>query len=252
MLQEGSPCYPPGVIDFSNWDPWSVRNQVISDGDSPAPRTRGDIDAMHAVYEAGLVFMGDMDIPTIDWRNYLEDELDMHNSHQSFAARQRIRDFKGDSDNQVIWFTDVVEGQSEYDQTPEAFEVIDEWMTNIRNNPAGGVAGNKPVRAVDRCFDASGVEIAAGDHVWDGILDKEPPGACTETFPLYSTSRIVAGGPFKGSIYKCQLKPVAEAVADGTYGDWEPTVEEQAVLEQIFPEGVCDFSAPDIGLPPGW
>jgi len=252
MVQEGSPFYPPGIIDFSNWDPWSARNQVFSDGMSPALRTEGDLDAMHAAYEAGLVFMGDMEIPIIDWRHYLEDELNMHNSHQSFAARQRIRDFRGDSDNQVIWFTDVTEGQSEFDQTPEAFEVLDEWLMNIQSNPEAGVADNKPARAVDRCFDAGGTEIAAGDQVWDGILDNESPGACTEEFPLYSTSRIVAGGPFKGSIFKCHLKPVAEAIADGTYGVWEPTVVEQFTLEQIFPDGVCDFSLPDAGLPPGW
>ena len=28
----------------------------------------------------------------IDWRHYLEEELDMHNSHQSFASRQRMLD----------------------------------------------------------------------------------------------------------------------------------------------------------------
>ena len=26
MVQEGSPFYPPGVIDPSNWDPWRARN----------------------------------------------------------------------------------------------------------------------------------------------------------------------------------------------------------------------------------
>jgi hypothetical protein len=33
------------------------------------------------------------------------------------------------------------------------------------------------------------------------------------------------------------------------YGAWQPTAEEQARLEQVFPEGVCDFSEPDVGLP---
>jgi len=63
-----------------------------------------------------------MEIPVIDWRNYLERVLDMHNSHQSFAARQRMRDGQGSSDNQVIWFTDTDAG-SRFDQTPEAFQV---------------------------------------------------------------------------------------------------------------------------------
>ena len=250
MEQEGCPFFPPGCTDLSRWDPWSYRNQVFSTDTSPAPRVEGDLDAMQAAYESGLVFIGDIDIPIIDWRHYLESELDMHNSHQSFAARQRIRDHKGNSDNQVIWFTDI--GAPEYDQTPEALEVIDEWMTNILANPDTDVAGNKPARAVDRCFNADGSEFAAGNDVWDGILDADPDGVCTTRFPIYSTSRIVAGGPFKGSIFKCQLKPVAQAIADSDYGMWIPNTEEQYMLGAIFPDGVCDFSKPDAGLPPGW
>ena len=194
--------------------------------------------------------MGDIDIPIIDWRHYLEDELNMHNTHQSFAARQRIRDDRGNSDNQVIWFTDI--GDPEFDQTPEALEVLDEWMMNILNNPNAGIAGNKPSNAVDRCFDDGGNEIASGENVWDGILDDNPPGVCTAEFPVYSTSRIVAGGPFKGSIFKCHRMSVIEAIASGMYGVWEPDVLQQSQLEQIFPEGVCDFAQPDAGLPSGW
>lgn len=195
--------------------------------------------------------MGKIDIPIIDWRHYLEDELNMHNSHQSFAARQRIRDARGNSDNQVIWFTDS-EGGSRFDQTPEALEVMDEWMTNILANPSKGVAGNKPLRAVDRCFDKNGNQIAAGENVWDGILNTNPDGACTPLFPIFETSRIVAGGPFKGSIFKCQTKTVSQAITDGDYGSWDPTSEQQDKLTQIFPQGVCDFSKPDAGLPQGW
>jgi hypothetical protein len=62
----------------------------------------------------------------------------------------------------------------------------------------------------------------------------------------------VAGGPFKGSIFKCHPKPVAQAMADGDYGVWSPTPAQQVWLEQIFPGGVCDFDRPDAGLPPGW
>ena len=243
MVQEGSPFLS------GSWDPWSSRNQVYSTNPlSPAPRTLGSLEAMRAVYSAGLVFMGDIDIPIIDWRNYLENDLNMHNSHQSFAARQRMLNADGDAGNQVIWFT----GKG-FDQTPEALEVMDEWMMNILANPFQGVAGNKPPRAVDRCFDAAGNQIAAGAHVWDGILNTNPDGACTPLFPIYGTSRIVAGGPFKGSIFKCQLKSVYQAINDGDYGVGTPILTPQkAMLEQIFPQGVCDFSEPDAGLPPGW
>jgi hypothetical protein len=252
MVQEGSPFFPPGVIDFTNWDPWSSRNQVFATGPAPAPRTEGDLTAMRAVYESGLVFMGDIDIPVIDWRNYLEDELDMHNSQQSFAVRQRMLNADGDASNQVIWFTDVVDPGARFDQTPEALTVIDEWMENIAANPSAGAAANKPADAVDRCFDETGAEIARGGGVWDGILNDAPDGACTSVFQIYSTSRRVAGGPIAQSYFKCALQPVSDAIADGLYGSWSPGPAEQAMLEAIFPTGVCDYSQPDAGLPPGW
>ena len=217
-------------------------------GATPAPRREGDLDAIAAAYDSGMVFTGKLEIPIIDWRHYLEHELDMHHSHQSFATRQRLIDGKGDADNQVIWFTDA-RPVPLYDPTPEAFEVIDEWMANIRANPGRSVAENKPPRAVDRCFTTAGEEIAAGDGVWDGILNQEPLGPCAEQFQTYKSSRIVAGGPIQGGIFKCQLQTVADTIARGIYGSWLPTVAERASLEEIFPSGVCDWTLPDAGRP---
>jgi Tannase-like family of unknown function (DUF6351) len=246
MVQEGPP-FPFGVGGF---DPWSSRNMRLSPdgGATPAPRREGDIAAMHAAYTRGLYFDGDIDIPLIDWRHYLEDELDMHNSHQSFASRRRMLDRDGRASNQVIWFTDARPARA-FDQTPEAFEVMDEWMANIRRHPKRGVAGNKPSLATDRCFTTQGDEIARGPDVWDGILDRGPDGPCTERFPLYSTSRIVAGGPLRGGVYKCALQSVQRAVARGVYGSWQPSAAERQRLEEIFPTGVCDYSRGDAGRP---
>ena len=248
MQQETFPFLGP--FSPALYDPWSAKNQVYSvDPANPAPRKEGDLLAMQRAYEAGLVFLGDHEIPTIDWRPYQEPILDMHNSHQSFAARQRMIDGQGSADNQVIWMTDIGPDGPEFDQTPEAFQVMDQWMTNLLENPHLGVAGAKPPLAVDRCFNKDGTEYAAGDNVWDGILNENPEGACTERFPPYSTSRIVAGGPFKGSIFKCELQPVETAIDKGLYGVWDPAPEEVVALKRIFPDGVCDFDKPDVGLP---
>ena len=246
MVPEGFPFVGDDVFDL---DPWSSRNMNLSpNGLVPAPRRSGDLQAIAAAYERGMVFQGDIDIPVIDWRHYLEQELDMHHSHQSFATRKRMQNAKGNSDNMVIWFTD---GRPEraFDQTPEAFEVIDEWMMNIFANPAGGVAGNKPPRAVDRCFATDGTEIAAGDDVWNGILDDGPPGVCTQAMPVFKSSRIVAGGPIEGGIFKCHLQSVDEAIAKGVYDPWEPAPIAVDRLKQIFPDGVCDWTLGDAGKP---
>ena len=254
MVQEAFtlPVAAPTVAtgDLRAFDPWSSRNMNLSPdgGVTPAPRREGDISAMNAAYNKGLYFDGDIDIPLIDWRHYLEEELDMHNSHQSFASRQRMLDFDGDASNQVIWFTDARPAR-QVDATPEALAVIDQWMANIRAHPDLGVAGNKPELATDRCFTTQGVEIARGPDVWDGILDNGPKGVCAQQFPLHSTSRIVAGGPLRGGVYKCALQSVDEAIANGLYGSWTPSAAEVARLKQIFPTGVCDYTQPDVGRP---
>ncbi|WP_370614330.1 DUF6351 family protein [Mumia qirimensis] len=248
MVEEGFPF--SGSFSPQNFDPWSSRNMKLSPdgGVTPAPRREGDLDAMRAAYTSGMEFQGDVDIPIIDWRHYLEDDLDMHNTQQSFASRQRMLNVDGDASNQVIWFTDARPSE-QFDQTPMAFAVMDEWMRNIADNPKGGVADNKPSQAVDSCFATDGSLIAAGRRVWDGVLTSRPAGECTQKFPIYSSSRRVAGGPYEGGVWKCALQPVDRAIRKGVYGAWRPTAAESRRLAAVFPDGVCDFSKPDVGKP---
>jgi len=250
MVQEACPFFPVPNCAFPPFDPWSKRNMWLSPdgGVTPAPRRAGNMNAANAAYTSGIAFRGAIDIPIIDARDYLEPLLDMHNSHQSFASRKRMLNYDGDASNQVIWFQQI----GAPDRTPLAFEVIDEWMANIRANPAAGVARNKPPRAVDSCFAADGTPVYAGDDAWAGIHDSRPAGTCTKAFPLYSTSRVVAGGPIEGGVFKCALKPLEAALADGTYAPWIPSAPDVGRLAQIFPDGVCDYSKPDVGRPPGW
>ena len=249
MMQEGRPF----VDEADAFDPHSARNMRLSPDDSgrpPAPRAVADTGAIKQAFREGLVFTGDIDIPVIDWRHYLEPILDMHNSVQSFATRQRMLDHDGAAGNHVIWFTDMRPGQKRYDQTPLAFRVIDEWMANLRAHPERGVSGNRPQRAQDSCFDSDGRLIYTGEDAWDGILSDAPDGPCTRRFPTYSTSRIVAGGPISGAVFKCHLQPLVDAIEAGVYGAWEPTPSQAERLRHIFPEGVCDFTRGDARRPP--
>ena len=252
MVQEGCPFLSPlcGLVDptvsppFPGiWpdqiDVWSARNMNLSPdgGLTPAPRKEADPGAIDSAFSSGMVNVGAIEIPMIDWRNYLERELNMHNSHQSFASRQRLLNHDGDASNQVIWFTD----DGAFDQTPMAFEVIDEWMANIAADPKRRVAENKPAAAVDSCFDAAGELIYAGTDAWSGILDHGDPGPCTSAFEIYSTSRIVAGAPITGDVFKCELRSVDEAIASGLYGSWTPDSAQVDMLKAIFPTGVCNY-----------
>ena len=243
MVQEGCPFIgAPGSCVPGNVDPWSSRNMTLSPdgGVTPAPRTEGSIEAMNAAYRSGIVFDGKIDIPIIDWRHYLEEQLNMHNTRQSFAERQRMLDHDGNASNQVIWFTDARPDRA-FDQTPMALAVMDEWLTT----------GHRPAQAVDSCFATNGSLIAAGPGVWDGVIDDKPAGACTQRFPIHDTSRTVAGAPFAGNVFKCALQPVRAAIGRGLYGSWRPDPAQVERLQQIFPSGVCDYSKEDVGRPPG-
>ena len=91
MVIEGFPFV--GGFSPANFDPWSSRNMNLSPdgGVTPAPRRSGNLDAIAAAYNSGMRFDGDIDIPVIDWRHYLEHQLDMHHSYQSFATRRRLQ-----------------------------------------------------------------------------------------------------------------------------------------------------------------
>lgn len=245
MVQEGYPFV--GEADADNFDPWSRRNMTLSrDGLEVAARTRGDTEAIRALYESGMVFQGQLDIPVIDWRHYLEDMLDMHNVGQSFATRQRIENRMGQHANQALWITDARPARI-YDQTAMALEVMHDWIAAIQAGQS--IAESRPAAAQDACFAADGTLLAQGDTVWDGVLTAGEPGACAAQFPVYTTSRIQAGAPLEGSVFQCALKPVTTAIADGTYGSWSPDDEQIAHLQEIFPDGVCDYSRPDQGRP---
>jgi len=257
MVQETFPFFGTGDAEIQKaltipgyFDPWSRKNMLTSPGaGQPMPRSQGDPIAMRAAYTSGHVFGGRLDVPAIDHRQYMERELDMHNSHQSFAVRQRVLNEMGHSDNLVVWFTDTTPGTPKASQTLEALAVMDRWMANIRLNPGKGIAGNKPEQAADACYDLQGKLMYRGSDAWSGILDGNAPGVCTAAFPLYGTSRIVAGAPIEGGVYACARKSVDQAVADGTYGSWVPDAAQLAQLKAIFPAGVCDYSQPDTARP---
>lgn len=242
--------------DFVAWDtrndPFDARNMRRSatcrtDPMAPAPRRTGDLKAMQAAYSSGHVFTGKtLDIPMIDLRPYLEAKLDMHNSRQSFSVRARLQAQGGQSSSrQVIWFTNAP--QDLPGRLAEALAVLDAYLTNPPNTGAQRAG----IGFVDQCFGPGGARIAAGEGVWAGVLDRDPPGACTQAYPILSSTRMVAGDSFRGDMFKCALKPLQVALADGTYGNAQFSAAQTDWLARTFPEGVCDYKRPDQGRAPG-
>jgi len=240
------------MMDFSIWSHHNINLRWHDD--TPAKRTKGDVQAIEAAYRSGMVFMGKIDIPVIDIRHYLDGELDMHHSFASLATRDRIIDFAGHADEHVIWVA-----HEDYDPTEKAFDVMDEWMAlkqqavegaleNEVDNSNGVVSEVKPESVVDTCFDRTGGVIASGESVWDGQWNHRAKGVCTEAYPPFKSSRQVAGEDIKGWVLKCQLQPVKDALKRGLYGsvDMQPYAVQ---LELLFPDGVCDYTKQGVGVP---
>ncbi|MEI5637737.1 MULTISPECIES: DUF6351 family protein [unclassified Pseudoalteromonas] len=222
---------------------WGNHNITTPKDDGVAPRHHGDLKAMQNAYRSGQVFIGRVNLPIIDARHYLENELDMHHMSASFYSRLRIQQANGHAKNQLIWVADKA-----FNPTALAFKEMDKWLLNINNNPGIGVFEAKPKTLKDTCFAANGDIIAQGNHVFDGLWNNQAPGKCTKQYPMYSTSRIQAGGSWHGDTFKCHLIPVAEAANIGLYGEVEIAAAIPK-LQQIFPMGVCDYRQPDVGRP---
>ena len=226
--------------DFVPWDqasePFDARNMQRSascrePAGRPAPRRSGSVWAMQRAYASGQVFTGrKLAMPLIDLRPYLEPQLDMHDSRQSFAARARMLRAPGDAEQrQVIWMTGSV--GSALAAGIDALAQVDRYLGD-QARPAG---------FVDKCVDANGTLIASGKRVWDGILNSRPPGLCTSVYPPLSSPRMVAGESIRGELFKCELRPVSEALEDGTYGTVRFSGTQRRWLRRIFPQGVCGY-----------
>lgn len=222
-------------------DHWDAANMQLSANcrtGKPAPRFEGSQRAVDITKESGHLFRGDIHIPIIDVRWYLDPILDIHHAYGSFSARARIAKHNGNANNQLIWFVackeldkTTLEKQCPHDPTADALDTVDQWLTS----------GKQPDNAVDACFGHEGEALYSGPDVWNGILDNKPNGACSEQFPVHTTSRLAAGEPITGEILKCRLKSVSQAIKEGDYGKHTLPPNQQKRLEEIFPQGVCNY-----------
>ena len=113
-----------------------------------AGRRTGSVDAMHAAYRTGQVFIGRLSLPIIDVRHYLEKQLDMHHVSASFYTRLRLYSENGHADNQLIWIAD----KNHY-PVNAAFKLMDQWLTTLQENPGMSALEAKPINLKDSCFD---------------------------------------------------------------------------------------------------
>ncbi|PKI15911.1 DUF6351 family protein [Colwellia sp. 12G3] len=229
---------------------WGSDNitQVIDN--QMAPRRSASLKSIELAYRGGQVFIGQLDLPIIDVRHYLEEKLDMHHMSASFSTRLRLQQANGHFDNQVIWVA-----KRDFDPTDQAFDVMDLWLLKRKQFPELTAGQSKPPQIQDTCFDNKGEVLAQGKGVWQGNWsdassgDKRiKRGACAQHYAIFSNSRIQAEGPWQGSIFKCYKIPFEQAIKQDMYGDIE-LAEQLTSLRAIFAQGVCDYSQGDLGRP---
>lgn len=222
---------------------WSHHNTTASLPLEIAPRAEVDPAVIERARQAQLLFDGRMPVPTIGLMPYLEEKLDIHDSRQPFIIRAQMRQAGEDLNQFSIWGVkpgkDKDENEAQLDQIMvRAIGEMERWVAE----------GRKPTSAQDACWDEQYQMMAQGETVWAGSGAEQngesAKGVCTQAFPIYRNPRVAAGEPFVSNLLKCELKPVSAALVDGTYGETKFSPQQISFLQQIFPQGVCDYDAP--------
>ena len=224
------------------------------DGNIVSERTRADVAALRAAYRGGRLNTGGGDlarIPIIDYRFYTDPLGDIHDSYRSFVTRARIAARTGGSTDHHVMLRLPLRPRAPDGSRPDppfdAITLMDRWLTALDADTSADERAIKLLRArpaelVDACWTNEGEKIAEPQQ-WK-------TGRCAQLYPSAGDPRIAAGAPLRDDILKCQLRPIDLA-------DY-PTAPTDAQLErlrEIFPDGVCDYSAPGVeqgGEPALW
>jgi Tannase-like family of unknown function (DUF6351) len=255
-VQYGLKALNDGVISNAEFLDLNERIGGYSvDGDNVPVRSVGNLTGIAIEYQTGRVVTGSgLILPMIEIRQYLDDQANVHDRVWTFAMKERMLRDKGHTDNLVAWVYASNLDQSFF--TRLALQGMDDWLKRI--SAAGGSAepvivgdGDHEQREERRQYDRIVIQQKPnwlGDACWDSAGQKteevfvyNAPSRCNTLFPTHLMPRMTAGGPLTNDVFKCSLKSVdlADYAVSFTTG-------EQQRLRNIFPQGVCDWSAPAV------
>lgn len=214
------------------------------DAEPTTERTTADPVARENAYRTGRMLWGGNglgDVPIVDYRAYTDlVPGDIHMRYQSFSVRQRLVQANGDAGNQVMLVEDDSRGLFDVNSPVLvlALEGIDRWIAAVRADRRPGsqharVSRNRPQQLTDSCWTPEGERIRER-QVYRGDT------RCNDLYPSHAAPRIVAGGPVASNVVSCRLA----APQRGTYPAL--TDAEWARLQEVFADGVCDFTRPGI------
>ncbi len=241
-VQYGLQSYLDGDINLKRFlDLNEFIGGFDDNGNLQPGRSVADQEALNIAYRTGRFNTGAgnwSSVPVIDRRTY-QDVSANGNVHQylnTYRLRARLDRYNGNHDNQVMFRAQG--GSSVSAMNAAALEILSAWLDAIVSDDsskslARKVVDNKPSNAVDACW-------IGGNRV-DGVAQIGSDNTCETTYPPHSLPTNQAGKPLDSITGRCTLTPVNPA----DYGS--PTPDQVARLNQIFPNGVCDWSQPGPG-----
>jgi Tannase-like family of unknown function (DUF6351) len=210
-----------------------------NDGNIVASRSVADSEALALAYRTGRINQtagGFTDVPIVDIRDYVDNEINVHQYLNTFITRARLIAAHGTAANQVMFRAKG--GQNTSAMQDAALDTIGRWLDTIAADGSKRplpekVIADKPADAVDACW-ISGQRINEPAQIGG-------TGQCQTTYTPHSLPAQQAGKPLDSLVAKCQLKPTDPA-------DYPALNANQTQrLATIFPDGVCDWSKPGVG-----
>ncbi|GAA1615840.1 MULTISPECIES: DUF6351 family protein [Kribbella] len=211
-------------------------------------RTEADPEAVRAAYRTGRLTNGGgglRDVPIIDYRAYADNQPsgDLHLRYHTFSLRARLEKANGTAANQVSLLEDAKYGlfSTASPLLRHAVKEMDHWLTQLTADGTSRPRIDKIVAARPSGL----VEGCRGPHGFIAQpLDRDPASRCERLFPSASFPREVAGSGVAADVIKCQLvPPVRSEYPKFTDVQWNQ-------LQEIFPDGVCDWSKPGVDQQP--
>ena len=225
------PVTDPGKITMQQFLDLNTRvGGVDMDGIRQVERTAMDPATAEIAYRSSMLNDGRGLARTaiIDFAASLNVEI--HTPYHAYAIEERMARI-GHEDNHVIWHN----GPS-----GTAWDTMDDWLAAVEAD--GGI---DPLTGLDPDAVKETRPAIAVDSCWSSG-DQEDLSACAPE--VFADSRIQAGMPLSHDVLKCTLKPIDPADYAGAVPPVTPV--DLLVLEQAFPDGVCDYSVPGVGQVP--
>jgi len=222
-------------------------------------RTVADVEAIKRAATADVTLGaggGLSSIPFFDTSGLFDETQLYHYQWYHFAARQRVIEANGNGDTHVMWRGGVAIGELLGTPTPAGAALLTtvstsswvkfiQWVAAVNADKSDLSQREKAIRhrphdLVDGCWTYStNPQFVAEAQTWSRLPDSQ----CNALWPSYSNPLKEAGGPLAANTLKCQLKSL-----DSSDYTMSFTPSEWSELQQIFPNGVCDWSKPGVGF----